>query len=90
MVHGCFWHRHQGCRYAASPSSRQEFWEEKFAANIERDRRNETDLRSLGWQVHVVWECELRDIKARDALLDDLADRIRGSASSIKAPSPTR
>ena len=68
FVHGCFWHRHEDCRYTTTPKTRQEFWESKFAANVERDSRNRTDLRQLGWRVIVVWECELRqpsDLKER-------------------------
>ena len=68
FVHGCFWHRHEACRYTTTPKTRQEFWQSKFAANIERDNRNRTDLLQLGWRVIVIWECELRrpsDLKAR-------------------------
>ena len=68
FVNGCFWHRHEGCRYTTTPSTRQEFWQSKFAANVERDGRNRTDLQQLGWRVIVVWECELRqpfDLKER-------------------------
>ena len=68
FVHGCFWHRHAGCRYTTTPRTRQEFWQSKFAANVERDSRNRTDLQQLGWRVIVVWECELRqpsDLKER-------------------------
>ena len=68
FVHGCFWHRHEGCRYATTPKTRQEFWQTKFAANVERDSRNRTDLQQLGWRVIVVWECELlqpSDLKER-------------------------
>ena len=68
FVHGCFWHRHENCRHTTTPKTRQEFWQTKFAANVERDRRNQTDLQQLGWRVIVVWECELRqpsDFKER-------------------------
>ena len=61
LVHGCFWHRHEGCRYAYTPQSRVEFWAEKFRQNVARDRRTEDALRSLGWRVLVIWECETRD-----------------------------
>lgn len=58
FVHGCFWHRHAGCRLAYTPRSRADFWQAKFEGNVERDRRNETRLREMGWHVIVVWECE--------------------------------
>ena len=61
LVHGCFWHRHEGCRYAYTPQSRVEFWTEKFRQNVARDRRTEDALRRLGWRVLVIWECETRD-----------------------------
>jgi len=60
FVHGCFWHRHKGCRMAASPKSNKKFWQEKFARNVARDRRNSRKLRNQGWRVLVVWECEVR------------------------------
>ena len=61
FVHGCYWHRHNGCRFAYSPKSRVEFWTKKFEQNVERDSRNQTALRDLGWRVLVIWECETRD-----------------------------
>lgn len=64
FVHGCFWHRHEGCRYAYTPKSRAAFWTRKFAGNVARDRRNEDALRDLGWRVLIVWECEARDAEA--------------------------
>jgi DNA mismatch endonuclease, patch repair protein len=64
FVHGCFWHRHEGCRYTATPKTRQAFWQAKFDANVARDHRNRVALEELGWRVLVVWECELRDAEA--------------------------
>ena len=61
FVHGCFWHRHPGCRLASTPKTRTEFWETKFAANVERDRRKVEELERAGWEVLTVWECETRD-----------------------------
>ncbi|RSY88180.1 DNA mismatch endonuclease Vsr [Sphingomonas koreensis] len=60
FVHGCFWHRHEGCRYASTPATRPEFWAEKFAANTARDARSEQMLLDAGWRVAVVWECSLK------------------------------
>lgn len=60
FVHGCFWHRHQGCRNATTPSTRTEFWQSKFDSNVSRDERNRTDLRAAGWTIFTVWECELK------------------------------
>ena len=60
FVHGCFWHRHEGCRYTTTPATKEEFWQNKFAANVERDRRDRRALLEAGWRVAVVWECALR------------------------------
>lgn len=64
FVHGCFWHRHAGCSRASMPSTRREFWEAKFDANVARDARQQAELTSAGWRVLVVWECELKDADA--------------------------
>jgi DNA mismatch endonuclease (patch repair protein) len=59
FVHGCFWHRHLGCKLAASPKSKEEFWNAKFSENVKRDRADLKALVALGWRTKVVWECEL-------------------------------
>jgi DNA mismatch endonuclease (patch repair protein) len=60
FVHGCFWHRHEGCRYATVPATRSEFWRTKFDANVARDNAVRTRLVEGGWRVATVWECALR------------------------------
>lgn len=60
FVHGCFWHRHFRCRYATTPSTRPEFWQAKFAANVARDDDVKRALLDIGWRVATVWECALR------------------------------
>lgn len=71
FVHGCYWHRHFGCRYAYSPKSNVEFWQSKFAANVARDRLAVTALEETGWQVLVVWECETQNVEALRTRLAD-------------------
>jgi DNA mismatch endonuclease, patch repair protein len=61
FVHGCFWHQHPGCARAKRPRARPEYWQPKFARNVERDQEATHRLRALGWRVLVVWECELKD-----------------------------
>ena len=61
FVHGCFWHRHQNCKYASTPKTRQEFWNKKFNENINRDKINQENLSSKGWKIIIVWECEIKD-----------------------------
>ena len=60
LVHGCFWHRHHGCRFATTPATRADFWAEKFYQNVERDRKAELALHALGWRVATLWECDIR------------------------------
>ncbi len=61
FVHGCFWHRHEGCALARTPKSRVEFWKAKLDGNRDRDARKLEALSQAGWRVCVVWECELKD-----------------------------
>lgn len=70
FVHGCFWHRHDGCRYATVPASRPEFWNEKFAANVARDQRNLESLGESGWRTRIVWECDLKGRGASAVAID--------------------
>ncbi|MGH1421597.1 MAG: very short patch repair endonuclease [Hyphomonas sp.] len=60
FVHGCFWHRHSGCRLTTTPATRPEFWKQKFEANVDRDKRNKAQLLAAGWRVAIVWECGMR------------------------------
>jgi DNA mismatch endonuclease (patch repair protein) len=61
FVNGCFWHRHANCKYAYMPKSRTEFWNKKFNDTIDRDSRNTKALISLGWNVLIIWECEVKN-----------------------------
>jgi DNA mismatch endonuclease (patch repair protein) len=62
FVHGCFWHRHNGCSIANTPKSNTAFWLTKFERNVERDERVAAELRRLGWRVFVAWECEVNSV----------------------------
>ena len=81
FVHGCFWHRHEGCRYASTPKSRIVFWTEKFAANVARDARQQAALKALGWRVLVIWACETGH---RAAVERRLAAETLGKGSASK------
>ena len=59
FVHGCFWHRHPGCKYAYTPKSRVDFWAKKFADNVRRDAYVIEQLQALAWRTFVVWECQV-------------------------------
>lgn len=56
FIHGCFWHRHHGCKNATMPKTNTEFWEDKLSQNIDRDRKKHADIERLGWKVIVIWE----------------------------------
>ena len=65
FIHGCFWHRHDECKYSTMPSSNVEFWKNKFEKNIQNDKQHLKELESLGWYVITIWECEIkRDFSA--------------------------
>jgi DNA mismatch endonuclease (patch repair protein) len=76
FVHGCFWHRHPGCRNATMPSTRPEFWAAKFEGNVERDARNAAALEEAGWTVFTVWECDLKSDP--QSAVRRLSETIRG------------
>ena len=66
FVHGCFWHRHNNCKYATTPKTRKEFWENKFEENVKRDNLNQANLTLKGWKIIILWECQLKeDMKKR-------------------------
>lgn len=78
LIHGCFWHRHAGCRYATTPATRPEFWEAKFRDNTQRDIRNLSELERAGWRVAVVWECGIKK-KGISAIAEEVARWIKSS-----------
>lgn len=75
FVHGCFWHRHPGCRLAYNPKSNTQFWNGKFERNVERDRRTIDELRTLGWTPKVIWECQTR----KTGMVEDLQELLETS-----------
>ncbi len=68
FVNGCFWHAHQGCKWFVPPKSNSEFWQKKFDYNVERDKRNYEKLAESGWEIIIVWECEIRHGNAEERL----------------------
>jgi DNA mismatch endonuclease, patch repair protein len=68
FVNGCFWHRHSGCVFAATPQSNAEFWRKKLEANVQRDAVKTNQLRAAGWRVLVIWECDASDEVALENL----------------------
>jgi len=84
FVHGCFWHRHEGCRRTTTPRTRREFWTEKFAANRKRDSTAVSSLEKAGWEVAVVWECETEKV---DGLKERLLSFLEGHPADSQARS---
>ncbi|WP_422028802.1 very short patch repair endonuclease [Roseovarius sp.] len=84
FVHGCFWHRHEGCRYATTPSTRQDFWQAKFEANVARDKAVRGRLLEDGWRVATVWECALRKTDQIAASVDRLSAWLRSEEYQIE------
>lgn len=66
FVHGCFWHQHPGCRHSGVPLSNQSYWAPKLRRTVERDKEHYAIAESLGWRVHVVWECELGEHRLQE------------------------
>lgn len=73
LINGCFWHGHQGCRYFVVPKSNTEFWVNKIEKNKQRDNKKIEELRSLGWKVIVIWECQLK----KDVINETMADLVK-------------
>ena len=80
FVNGCFWHKHEGCKYFVWPHNNAEFWKEKITSNLERDKNNHELLQQMGWNVLVIWECELKQ-KSRYSSLSKLVENIQGIQS---------
>lgn len=72
FVNGCFWHMH-GCKFFVWPKDNADFWRTKLLANSERDKREYDELRNLGWNVIVIWECQLKKNNAEETLKQTVA-----------------
>lgn len=84
FVHGCFWHRHDGCRFTTSPSTRPEFWQSKFAANVRRDKLVREALIRTGWRVASLWECALRKPEQIGAAVRLLEEWLHSGAVTLE------
>lgn len=76
FVHGCFWHRHPGCKYAYTPKSRVEFWNRKFENNIARDKVVREQLQVQGIRSLVIWECTIRKMRQKCSIKDDMISMV--------------
>lgn len=86
FVNGCFWHRHKNCQLASTPKSNTEFWEKKFSANTERDKRQILELEAMNIRIIIFWECTIRKMmKDEDycqEILDQAAEFLRSAEGS--------
>jgi DNA mismatch endonuclease, patch repair protein len=90
FVHGCFWHRHRGCRFATTPTTNASYWRAKFATNVNRDKRVLSQLQRDGWTYLVIWECDTKhEASLKDRLLAFLSDA-RTPASQATEPKASR
>lgn len=78
FVHGCYWHRHSGCKLAYPVKSNMKFWNSKFEANVRRDANAYAALEAAGWCVIIVWECATRSID-RSELGQEISELIKGN-----------
>lgn len=76
FINGCFWHKHEGCRYFVWPKSNPEFWREKIEGTVERDKKKTAELVAAGWRVLIIWECELKPA-VKDDTLKQLCEQLR-------------
>jgi len=79
FVHGCFWHHHKNCKRSKLPDTRRTFWAKKIGDNVRRDQRQVSELRKKGWQVLLIWECELRDPRTQGQTIERLMTRLANS-----------
>lgn len=86
FVHGCFWHRHPGCKYAYTPKSRLDFWLPKLAKNVQRDAEAQRALEVSGWRVSIIWECQTKN---KDALQTEIQKIINPQNDSPDATTET-
>lgn len=82
FVNGCFWHKHEGCKYFVWPKNNAEFWKKKITGNVDRDLRQQNELRLLGWNVLVIWECELKKDRFNETMAS-VTDNLRNNVTIL-------
>ena len=78
FVYGCFWHKHEGCKYFVWPKSNEEFWKDKLEKNVTRDKNEQAELEKMGWHILIVWECQLKK-KNKEQTLRELEEKIKNT-----------
>lgn len=82
FVNGCFWHRHQNCKYFTEPKTNAKWWLEKIEKNVIKDETSQTRLKEMGWDVIIIWECQLKP-SFLQITLNELLDQIRRTKKNI-------
>jgi DNA mismatch endonuclease (patch repair protein) len=82
LIHGCFWHQHPGCKKATIPEQNADYWSRKLARNQTRDQQVQCELKNLGWNVLVIWDCEIRTRKL-EGLIERLHETLQRTAQSM-------
>lgn len=80
FIHGCFWHKHEGCPKSKMPTTRKEFWANKISRNVQRDKRNISELDKNGWRIAVVWECSIKNLKSKETTINSLTKWISSNS----------
>ena len=86
FIHGCFWHRHRGCKRSTVPVGNRDAWLSKFKKNVARDRSIQLELEERGIRVLIIWECAIRTASARDKHLSVAFDWIKSSKKYLEIP----
>ena len=76
FIHGCYWHRHQSCKYAYTPKSNTEFWNRKFQSNIQRDKNVQQKLSENGVRILIIWECTIKRMRHSPELAQSTLNQI--------------
>ena len=89
FIHGCYWHRHENCKLASTPTQNAEFWNKKFNDNVRRDSEVYCQLKALGWRIAIIWECGIRDKSNLPTYIKSLCSWIKSDSEYIEIPSET-
>ena len=76
FIHGCFWHRHEGCKYSSTPKSKVEYWNKKFEMNINRDRFVKEELKNANVKCLVIWECSIKKMRKNPEFCSEILSEI--------------
>lgn len=82
FINGCFWHGHKNCKASKLPTTRQKFWEKKISDNVDRDKKNTKKLKSMGWKVIIVWQCQLRNQILQEKTIKRITKEINKNGKS--------